>query len=113
MPLEFYRYISYCPEVDQMIRERKIQSTNPNTGFATWWTPQRYDDPDDAEQELALDGPPTHRVGPVPADEIPAFDIPLRPVAPKGGKSGGGLEARTKSPVWLFGVRDFQNSWDL
>lgn len=114
MSTVFYRYISYPPEVNQVTRQRKVQSTNPKTQYATWYTPTRYDDPQMAQQELALSGLPTHRVGPIPADEMPSFDIGLRPVAPAFGQPGGGVEARTKSPVWLFGLWNFQSSsWNL
>jgi hypothetical protein len=45
---------------------------------------------------------------------MPAFDIQLRAVAPAFGQPGGGVEARTRAPVWVFGVWDFHgNKWDL
>lgn len=114
MPVVFYRYISHLPEVDQVVRERKIHSTNPSTQHATWYAPTRYDDPHMARQELALKNPPTHRVGPIADDQMPDFDIGLRPVAPLHGQPGGGVEARTKSPVWLFGLLNFTTgAWEL
>lgn len=114
MSVVSYRYISHPAEVTQVVDERKVQSTNPQTQYATWYTPARYDNPAMVQQELALFRQPTHRVGPIPADDMPDFDIGLRPVAPAFGQPGGGVEARTKSPVWLFGLWDFPNrSWDL
>lgn len=114
MPVVFYRYISYQPEVDQIINERKVQSTNPKTQYATWYAPTRYDDSKKAQRELSLKNEPTHRVGPIPSDKMPDFEIGLRPVAPAFGQPGGGIEACTKLPIWLFGLWNFQeNSWDL
>ena len=114
MPVAFYRYMSYPSEVSQVTGERKVQSTNPTTQFATWYTTIRYDSAVTAQQELALSKSPTHRVGPIPANEMPDFDISLRSVAPAFGHPGGGVEARTKSPVWLFGIWDFSNKdWTL
>jgi len=114
VPVVFYRYISYQPEVDQVICERKVQSTNPKTQYATWYTPTRYDNPTKAQQELALNKPPTHRIGPILGDEMPDFDIGLRPVAPAFSQPGGGVEARTKSSVWLFGLWNFnKRQWEL
>jgi len=108
MATAYYRYISYPLEVTQVVHERKVQSMNPKRGYATWYTPTRYDDPTKAQQELALSKPPTHRVGPIPAGEMRDFDIQqLPPVAPAFGQPGGGVEACTRSAVWLFGL------WDL
>jgi hypothetical protein len=114
MTIGFYRYVSYPAEIAQLLRERKVHSTNPGTGYATWYTPTRYDVLTTACAELALPAPPTHRVGPIPATGMPAFDIQLRAVAPAFGQPGGGVEARTRAPVWVFGVWDFHgNKWDL
>lgn len=102
--LAFYRYLGSQVEVDLIVRERRIRSSNPH---GTWYTTARYDDPTHAQQELALPNPPTHRVGPIAGDEMPDFDVPLRPVAPANGQPGGGVEARTKGTVYLFGVLQF------
>lgn len=104
--LEFYRYVSNPDEIKQMLEQRRIQSTNPK-GRITWYTTVRYDDPVVAQRELALSRAPTHRIGPIPADVMPSFDAGPRDVAPLGGKSGGGLEARTPSPVFVFGLWNF------
>jgi hypothetical protein len=103
----FYRYISYQPEIDQVVLERKIYSTNPQTQYATWYTPKRYDDAKTAQKELALRKSPTPRVGPLPASEMPDFKIGLRPVAAANGQPGGGVEACVRRPVWLFGFLEF------
>ena len=105
--LTFYRYISHPDEVKQVLEERRLQSMNPRTGRATWYTAVRYDNPLVAQRELALDRVPSHRIGPIPADQMPPFDIGPRDTAPLGDRPGGGLEARTKWPVWLSGLWDF------
>jgi hypothetical protein len=72
----------------------------------------RYDDPAVAQKALSLKYQPTHRVGPIPDDQMPAFDF-IRSVAPFHGQPGLGVEARTKSPVWLFGLWAFATKhWD-
>ena len=106
---EFYRYLSNPSEIDQLRNEKKIQSLiegQPNPQ-GTWYTPTRYEYSADAEAELALPYTPTHRIGPVGADMMPDFDIPLRSVAPANQQPGGGVEARTKGVVWLLGLYDF------
>ena len=111
--LALYRYFSHPTEISQVRDKRKVQTTNPNAQ-GTWYTPTRYDDPMRAQQQLALRQPPTHRIGPIPADEMPDFDIGLRPVAPANGQPGGGVEARAKEPGWLSGLWDFTNQkWEL
>lgn len=112
-PVTFYRYISYSPEVNQIRTQRKVQTTNPSAA-GTWFTPIRYDDSYTAQQELALSQTPTHRVGPIPGDQMPDFDIGLRPVAPGKNTPGGGVEARTAHPVWLIDLYDLigkQSDW--
>ncbi len=114
----FYRYISYPVEIQQIVAERKIQSTNPSEGFATWYTPTRYNNPAEAKSELALRTLPTHRVGPIPLDELPPLDIGPRRADPADGEPGGGTEVRTRHPVWLFGLWAFpsggsEGRWDL
>jgi hypothetical protein len=114
----FYRYFSFPQEVQQIVTDRRIQSTNPASGYATWYTPIRYENPADAKRELALDTAPTNRIGPIPLDEMPYFDIGPRRAAPAHGEPGGGIEARTRSPLWLFGLYSFPTPtmpgrWDL
>lgn len=111
MSVKYYRYITDVQERNQIRDKRRIQSLNPATGFETWYTPVRYDDPRRAQRELALPAPdpPTYRVGPVPADELPNFAVAPRRVAPAFGHPGGGIEASTREPVWMSGVWDFVN----
>lgn len=108
MAVQFYRYISYQPEVDQITKERKIRSTNPTTGYATWYSSLRLDDPLEAQRFLALKYQPTHRIGPLASSDLPNFNVvPLRPIAPLHGQPGGGVEACTNDPVYLTGLWDF------
>lgn len=102
MPIAFYRYLCDVTEVNQIKRERKIQTRNP--ALVTWYSPTRYEDPDQAKRELALFTRPTHRLGPMPGDAMPTFRIGLRPVAPANGEPGGGIEACTEEPVYLPGL---------
>jgi len=102
----FYRYISHPGEVKQICNERKIKSMNPKAQ-GTWFTTTRYEDPDEAQDKLALFTKPTHRIGPIPANGMPDFDIPLRPVAPANSQPGGGVEALTKDEVWVLGLYEF------
>jgi len=104
---EFYRYLVDPLEVQQIMSERRVQSRNLN---GTWFTTRRYEDPAEAQRELALRNPPTHRVGPIPAERLPDFDIPVRPVAPAHGQPGGGVEARTRGAVHLPGLLEFGTS---
>jgi hypothetical protein len=105
--LGYYRYFSHPEELKQIVQERRVQGTNPLSGGATWYTTVRYDDPLVAQRELALNRPPTHRIGPVPDLMMPPFDIGPRSAAPLGGHPGGAPEVRTKAPVWLVGLWDF------
>lgn len=112
MPLGFYRYFSHQEELLQVQRHKKLQSTNPATGGATWWTPTRYENPVAAQRELALSRPPKYRYGPVPVGNMPEMDIAFRTVAPANGQPGGGVEVRTMQPLWLFGLWDFaKDNW--
>lgn len=97
--VEFYRYIDDF-EAALIIRTKKLEGR----GGVTWYTPGMHDLADDAQKYLAMSYRPTHRVGPIPADEMPPFDIPLRPVAPANNQSGGGVEARTDKPKRLFDI---------
>jgi hypothetical protein len=112
--IEFYRYISDPAEASQILHDRKIQSKNAKTGYRTWYSPTRYDNPNDAQRELALPNLPIYRIGPIPGDQMPTFDIPLRSVSPAFGQPGLGVEVRTAFPVWLFGLWNFQTrNWEL
>lgn len=114
MIVHLYRYGSDPIELAQILRERRIQSRNAATAFATWYTFDRYDDPAAAQQFLALRDPPVYRVGPVWAFDVGQPDIPPRPVAPANGQPGGGTELRVVSSVWIFGVWNYQaQRWEL
>ncbi len=102
----FYRYLSHPLEVDQVRVERKVQTTNPKAP-GTWYTPTRYNDPQMAQQELALPRLPTHRIGPILDDQVPDITIGFRRVMPAFGYPGGGVEVLVKGPVWLLGLWDF------
>lgn len=114
MKVEFYRFVSDRSEVDQIVHERRVQSRNPHSNYATWYTPTRYDNPDLALAELALPQCPTHRFGPISADALPGMDVYLRVVQPAYGQPGRGIEIRTSSPIWLEGLWNFRYAqWDL
>lgn len=114
MPEEVYRYISENEEIEQIVRERRVQSTNAVTEYLTWFTPRRYETPAAAQEELALPHEPTHRVGPIASNLMPALEIEVRSVDPAFGQPGGGLEVATRNPIWLFGLWDFTTSgWEL
>lgn len=102
----FYRYVS-AGELASLRRSRTIQSQSG----VTYFTPERYDDPQEAYRKLASYAVPEHRIGPIPADEMPDFDqVPLRPVGFKDrDRPGGGVEAATSKPVHLFSIYDFHS----
>ena len=112
MALTFYRYVHHSDEVDQLRKERRIRTTNPKA-LGTWFTTGRYDDPLVAQRRLALSQPPTHRIGPIPEDQMPPF-TPLRTVAPAGPHPGGGDETLAIGEVFLFGLWGYRNGeWEL
>lgn len=107
MLIEFYRYISMKEEVNQIHREKKIKTIN-SKAEGTWFTIIRYDESDEAQKMLSLPNKPTYRIGPVPAEQMPSFDvIPLRHVAPAHGQPGGGIEACTSGEIRIFGLYNF------
>lgn len=97
----FYRYLA-PDEAFAVTTANFVQTLNLSR--QTWYSPDRYDRRSEALAFLALRRTPTHRVGPFPEDELPAWAIPLRRVAPAFGQPGGGLEAATGDPVYLFEV---------
>lgn len=110
MATVYYRYISDVQERNQLVDERKVQSTNVTTQYETWYSPERYDDPDVAQQRLALPRPPIYRIGPIPENMIHPLTIGPHRVDPKFGQPGGGIEIATREPVWLFGLWSFTNN---
>jgi hypothetical protein len=114
MPIWYYRYVSNPAEVKQIVDERKIQSLNARSNYLTWYTPTRYGDVDQAQRELALPYPPTHRVGPFPDTYLGNPHIPVRLAAPFHGFPGGGLEMATYEVVWLVDLWNLNpGTWDL
>ena len=102
----YYRYVGEA-ELAYISATREIRSLSAVTHF----TPDRYDDPDEAQRFLALERRPQFRLGPIPEDEMPEFDaVPLRDVEFKGpGRPGGGTEVATTATVSLFGVYDLES----
>ena len=110
----FYRFIAHPAELAQLHNERKVQTTNPYAHGKTWYTTTRYTDPVPAQEELALPHFPSHRIGPIPEDEMSTFDILPRIVAPAFGQPGGGVEARVTGQVFVFGCWNFTNTkWEF
>jgi len=66
-----------------------------------WYTPDRYETVQDAQEFLALPLQPTHRVGPISEDSLPHLVIALRRVQPNFGQPGGGWEIAVGAPVYL------------
>ena len=98
----FYRYTDDTEAGE--IRENNRIEPAPNQ-ICKWFTPDRYDTGEEAQRFLAMRYIPTHRVGPIPSDELPDFDhIFLRVVAPAHGQPGGGLEAATTRIAHLFSI---------
>lgn len=99
----YYRYVGEA-ELAYINANREIRSLSGITHF----TPDRYDDPDEAQRFLALERRPQYRVGPIPEGEMPEFDaVPLQEVEFKGpDRPGGGTEMATTATVRLFGVYD-------
>lgn len=104
---ELYRYVSHPDELQQLRRLRLIRSVNPALSGATWLTPDRYNDPAEAQRRLALSRLPTHRIGPIPRYKVPVFDIEPRTVAALNGQPGLGSECRTQLAIWVFGIWNY------
>lgn len=98
----FYRYVDDA-EATIIQRDKRIEPVQGQT--CKWYTPDRYDSGADAQKYLALQYAPTHRVGPIPSDEMPDFDhTPLRVVGADRGQPGGRLEAATSKALYLFDI---------
>jgi hypothetical protein len=103
----WYRYVSTAER--QSIEKTLEVKSNSGT---TWYALDRLEKWDDIQKLLALDDPPrTDRVGILYSDELPPFDaVPQRTVQPQKLKNGtwvpgGGTEAATYKPYFLFGIR--------
>lgn len=71
----------------------------------TYFTPDRYDDPREAQAKLALANLPEWRIGGIPDSQMPDFDaLSLRVVSPWGKQPGGGTQCATSRPVYLFAM---------
>jgi hypothetical protein len=97
----FYRYTDQY-EADLIERTRRIEPAPGQT--CKYYTPHRYDTGVDAQKYLAMAYTPTHRVGPIPEDELPQLHIPLRVVGAAYGQPGGGLEVATTDTIYLFNI---------
>ncbi|MDA1190821.1 MAG: hypothetical protein O3A46_03945 [Candidatus Poribacteria bacterium] len=104
--MQLYRYLSDENEYEQIQRERKVQTLNPTYGYRTWFTVTRYDDVQQAQEELALPLTPRYRVGPIAVDPD-EYALQLEQVQPSFGHPGSGIECSTTEPIWLFGVWSF------
>lgn len=115
MPQEaYYRFFSHSAEFNQLQRDRVVHTTNPHGRGEPWFTPTRFEDPVDAQRLLALQRTPQFRVGPIPADEMPDFDVcgPRR-IQPAYGQPGGAVEVCTTMPVFIFGCYNFgSRDWE-
>jgi hypothetical protein len=98
---QYYRYLG--PAEAHAVQTSKIIITLSGTG-RTWYTPDRYLTRSDAKRYLALPTIPSHRVGPYPEDELPNWVVTLQRVQPAFGEPGGGWEAATDDPLYLFEV---------
>ena len=102
----FYRYVSAL-ESASITKEAMIRSRSGVTYFAMD-PPSRYETIAEASERLAMP-PKDIRVGPIPADELPAWDVvsprTVSPVALPDGRwqPGGGTECATSHPTWIFG----------
>jgi hypothetical protein len=104
----YYRYFRHPNERDQLRRDRMVRTSNPNNGYKTWFTLSRFRDQAIAQQLLALNHVPDYRVGPIPADEMPDFDVHRQKIVqPVGNLPGGAIECCTTHPVYLFGCYNF------
>ena len=87
----FYRYTDDT-EVGEIKKNNRIGPAPNQT--CKWFTPDRYDTGEEAQKFLAMRYIPTHRVGPIPSDELPDFDhIPHVKKAIRSGRFG--VESRS------------------
>lgn len=101
----YYRYVS-SPEAQHIKTERRIKSRRSPI---TYFSPDFYDAADEAYVKLALLERPECRVGPIPADEMPDFDVvALEPVGfVDPNRPGGGVQGATSKEIRLFDIFDF------
>lgn len=99
---QYYRYVG--PAEAYAVESTRIVQSLSGIGI-TWWMPDRYATRADAKRFLALPALPTHRVGPVPEDELPVFTVQAQRVQPNFGEPGGGWEVAVVRPTYLFGIQ--------
>lgn len=106
----YYRYVSLAEA--QAVRTRRLIQSRRGI---TYYTPDFYDDPNEAYVKLGLPDIPDCRVGPIPADEMPDFDVvPLRPVDfVDVNRLGGGVQVATSKEVRLFDIYEFSSRSSL
>lgn len=96
----FYRYADGLET--GLIQQDQCIKPKPNSNVK-YLSPDRYDTAADAQQFLALPYTPTHRIGPIPEDELPDT-VQLTLVGPANNQPGGGLEAFVTKEIYLFSI---------
>lgn len=95
-----YRYVSSAEK--EFIEHQGIILSRSRI---TYFTPDRYDDPSEAQAKLALADVPEWRIGGIPEGQMPDFDaLSLRVVNPAYRQPGGGVQCATSRPVYLFAM---------
>jgi hypothetical protein len=95
----------YTDDVEAAIIHNDHKIAPAPGSLCKWYTPDRYDTGADAQRFLALSYRPSHRIGPIPSDELPDPDhASLRTAAPAHGQPGGGLELPTTKTMYLFNI---------
>src|SRR6266850_21808 len=108
--LNYYRYVASGVEFQIAIRTQTLAPYNPLANLL-WLSPICYDDPIQAQTELASPYIPVWRIGPISRTVIPEESLKiLRLVDPSFGFPGGGVEDAVDSaldidPDWM--VYDF------
>lgn len=99
--LMWYRYVDDYEA--NLIRPNNLIEPGPR--LCVWYTPDRHETGAEARKSLAMAYTPTHRVGPIPEDNLPILDHQLpRIVGPANREPGGGIEAATSWPLYLFDI---------
>lgn len=106
----YYRHPSHREEIDQIVEERKVESTSPSP--LTYYSTERYETREEAKEELALPRLHDCRVGPILPDQLPTPVIGPRRVQPDNGEPGGGEEIAVDGPAYVFGVADLSTLGD-
>lgn len=100
MPELFYRYVG--DDEKEFIEENNMILSYSGE---TYFTLDRYDSAEEAQQYLALPVRPAWRIGGITAERMPEMDAVAEcRVRPMHGQPGGGSECATSEPVYLFGI---------